>query len=500
MYLFGFNTYEQLEKTEESATNISASGWVIPDGKEPLGEVSVSVLTTEEAAGRGGANGQISFSVPFEKSMLFERFVPAVYKDGRFIALTDGVYISNPESLAHNRKPYSAPTSKKGILLDAATIGTERLTDLNVKRVVYNIPISFILGESTSECVDTVEYEYDGKTYFFDGYMLGGFDGLFKYLTDNGYHTTAIVLNDWNSQYPEIIHPLSRNKTAKSKYYAFNTEDEDGVKLMEAVALFLAERYSGGDYGLISDWVIGNEINQQKIWNYMATDDIDYYTESFEKSFRIFYNAIKANYANAHVSFSIDHDWNDNYGLSDKFFNARDILYKFNDFAKAGGNYDWGISIHPYPQPLPKVMFWNDKYEKDGTAAVLTPMNLSTITDVMTKEEFLDTTGSVRNMGVTEVGFSSYGGEEYQAAAFAYSYYIIDDNKYIDTYLLNRQSDDEDSLKSGLAIGIYDKDGNPKMIADVFKNIDSPAGDEYIPEMLEIIGASSLEEALDRAR
>lgn len=471
MYLFGLKTYE---------------GFETADTKEPLAEAS--------------AEKNVSFSVPFDKSMLFERFIPAVLVNGEYTALTEGVYISNPESLARNRKPYIAPESKKGLLLDAGTIGTDKLDNLNVKRVVYNIPISFILGESTSECIETVKYEYDGQTYCFDGYRLGGFDNLFKYLTDNGYHTTAIVLNDWNSQYPEIIHPLSRNKTAKSKYYAFNTEEEEGVRLMEAVALFLSERYSGGEYGLISDWVIGNEVNQQKIWNFMETSDLEEYTESLEKSFRTFYNAIKSNYANAHVSFSIDHDWNDNYGLPDKFFNARDIVYKFNDFAKAGGNYDWGISIHPYPQPLPKVMFWNDQYAKDETAAVLTPMNLSAITDVMTKEEFLDTGGMVRNMGVTEVGFSSYGGEEYQAAAFAYSYYIIDDNKYIDAYLLNRQSDDADSLKSGLAIGIYDRFGNPKLIADVFKNIDSPAGDDYIPKMLEIIGADSLEEALERAR
>lgn len=443
---------------------------------------------------------EIRLTIPYEKSYLFARFVPALLYEGQYVPLAEGEYVNNPETVATNKTPYFEPESKKGLLLDANTLGTELLTNLNVKRVVFNIPVSFILGESSNENFPTVNYEYNGKTYSFDGFMLGGFDSLFSYLTREGYHTTAIVLNDWNEDYPEIIHPKSRNKTYQSMYYAFNTEDEEGVRLMEAVALFLAERYNGGEYGLIQDWVIGNEINQQKIWNYMATDDTEYYTESFEQSFRTFYNAIKSGYSKAHVMYSIDHDWNDNNGNNARFFNARDIVYAFNKYAALHGNYDWGVSIHPYPAPLTKVRFWQDKYDKSEESRVLTPMNLATITDMMCKDEFLNNSGEVRNMAVTEVGFSSYPGEELQAAAFAYSYYIIEDNEYIDSYLLNRQTDDAESLKSGLAIGIYNKDYTPKYIAEVFAKIDTPEGGDYIPKMLETIGIESLEEALEIAR
>ena len=456
--------------------------------KEPIASVQMDDTTD-----------RLVLSVPFEQRLLFTRFVPAILRDGKYEQVDDGLYISNPEILADNNTPYSEPASKKGLLLDANTIGTEKLTDLNVKRVVFNIPISLIMGGSTSECVPTEYFDYCGQHYEFDGFMLGGFDSLFKYLSDNGYHTTVIVLNDWNTRFPGMIHQKARNKTSKSMYYAFNTEEEEGVRMMEAVALFLAGRYSG-EHGLVQDWVIGNEVNQQKIWNYMDTDDVKYYTASLEKSFRTFYNAIKSNYSNARVFFSIDHDWNDNGGNNGKFFNARDILYEFNACAESGGNYDWGVSIHPYPEPLTRVRFWQGSFEKTEEAPVLTPMNLTTITDFMQKDEFLDTLGNVRNLGVTEVGFSSGGGEELQAAAFAYSYYIIDDNEYIDSYLLNRQTDDADSLKSGLAIGIYNKDYTKKVIADVFSNIDTPAGEDYIPKMLELTGFKTLEEALQKAR
>lgn len=443
---------------------------------------------------------RVKLSVPFEQRLLFVRFMPAVLKDGEYKLIGEGKYIENPEILADNKSAYAEPSSKKGILLDANTVGTEKLTDLNVKRVVFNIPISLIMGGSSSEVVPTEYFDYCGQHYEFDGFRLAGFDSLFSYLTENGYHTTAVILNDWNTDFPSMIHPLSRNKTGSSMYYAFNTEEEDGVRRMEAVALFLAGRYNGGEHGLISDWVIGNEVNQQKIWNYMNISDDKLYTESFEKSFRTFYNAIKSGYSNARVFFSIDHDWNDNGGNNSAFINARDILYDFNECAKKGGNYDWGISIHPYPSPLTRVRFWQDTYDKSEEAEVLTPMNLAVITDLMQKSDFLNPDGNVRNMGVTEVGFSSGPGEKLQAAAFAYSYYIIEDNEHIDSYLLNRQTDDTDSLKSGLAIGIYNKDYSPKYIAEVFSNIDTPEGEAYIPQMLDIIGCESLEEALNRAR
>lgn len=443
----------------------------------------------------------VTFEFPFKDRHLFARFVPAVMYKGEYVGISTGRYIENPGALAQNTEPYWEPESKKGLLLDANTVNTEWLTNLDVKRVVYNLPLSLIMGETQNETYPTVDFVYNGKTYKFDGYNLAGFDTLFTYLTSQGYHTTVIILNDWNKEFPEMMHPLSRVRTGKSMYYAFNTQEEEGVREMEAAALFLADRYTSGEYGVIEDWVIANEINQQKIWNYMATNNLDYFVDSFEKSFRTFYNAIKSGYANAHICYSIDHDWNDNNGANGRFFNGKDVVTAFSEKAKLGGDYDWGLSLHPYPNPLPRVRFWNGKFDKTENASVVTPMNLSALTDFMQKPEFLSPTGKVRNLSVTELGFSSRVGEKVQAAAFAYCYFIIEDNEHIDSFLLNRQTDDTAALRSGLALGIYNNDYSSKRLAEVFKYIDNPeVNEEYYPEMLEIIGYDSLEEALEAAR
>lgn len=470
VYLFEFATYEKEDV----------------NGKYPMASLKKS--------------RDVEFMFKNKDRYLFSRFAPAVLYNGEYVLLSNAQYVTNPEVMAGNMDEYPVLTSKKGVLLDSDTIGQKELTDLNVKRVVYNIPLSLIIGESTNPECPTIEYWYNGQMYHFNGYLCAGYDKMFSYLTQNGYHSTAIILNDWNRKNPQMMHPLSRKRNGRAKYYAFNTEEEEGVRLMEATAKFLAQRYTCGEYGMVHDWVIANEVNQQGIWNYMATSDLNYYADSFEKSFRTFYNAIRANYSRAHVYFSVDHEWNSNGGNNAAFFNARDFIYKFSEKAQRGGNYDWALSIHPYPSPLSKTAFWYGNYDKSEYAYKITPMNLSAVTDMMQKQEFLDTWGNVRYIGITELGFSSRAGQKLQAAAFAYCYYIIEDNEYIDSFLLNRQYDDWEALRSGLALGIYSNDYSPKYILDVFRGIDTPDGYEYLGEMLQTIGADSLEEALEWAR
>ena len=103
-------------------------------------------------------------------------------------------------------------------------------------------------------------------------------------------------------------------------------------------------------------------------------------------------------------------------------------------------------------------------------------------------------------MTITELGFSSATGEKLQAAAFAYCYYIVDANPYINAFMMNRQTDAWEELRQGLAFGIYDTDQDPKYIYDVFKYIDTDQASEYTDFMLKILDAESLEEALSWAQ
>ncbi len=450
------------------------------------------------AFGPKGTECEICF--PYEEEYLFEQFVPALLVEGNYVPVGEGVYLSNPGALADNQEEYPFLESKKGLLLDPTMLGTENLTDLGVKHAIYNIPLSAIMGETADETFPTITYSYQGTDYLFNGAAINGYDGLFTYLTDLGMCSTAIVLNDWNENHIEMIHPQARDHTSGANYYMFNTAEEEGVKELEAVASFLAERYSSGEHGMVYSWVIANEINQFKTWNYMNTNDVAYYTQEFEKAFRIFYQAAKRRYAGAKVYFSIDHDWNSNGGDNRIYFNAKDLIEGINQAAHRHGNYDWGIAIHPYPNPLTRVNYWSQEYDKTQEAETLSIMNLNVLTDFLAQEEYLDTEGQVRSITITELGFSSKFGEKLQAAAFAYCYYITEANPYIEAFIMNRQTDAPEEMAQGLSFGIYEYDHSEKFLKEIFRNIDTEEGEGYVDFMLNILGADSLEEALEWAR
>lgn len=448
--------------------------------------------------GRKDRDWEIRFT--YRDTYLFKRFIPALRIDGNYVQVGEGVYLANPEALAENQDPYPDLGSKKGILLDPTMVGTPELTDLNVKHAIYNIPLSHIMGETSDQTFPTITYTYRGRNYTFNGAAVNGYDGLFTYLSNQGMTATAVVLNDWNEAFPELIHPESRNQDSGAYYYMFNASEEEGTRTLEAVASFLAQRYSDGKYGMVHSWVIANEINQNRVWNYMNTKDVEHYASEFEKSFRIFYQAVKSHYANARVYFSIDHAWNSNEGDSGSFFNGRDILEAFNTAALKHGNYDWGIAIHPYPEPLTRVNYWSQEYDKTRDASHLSIMNLNVLTDMLSEEAYLDRAGEVRSVTITELGFSSGSGERLQAAAFAYCYYIVEDNSYVDAFLMNRQTDAPEEVMAGMAFGVYEYDHTEKYIKSVFRDIDTARAGEYTDFLLNILGADSLEEALSWAR
>lgn len=126
-------------------------------------------------------------------------------------------------------------------------------------------------------------------------------------------------------------------------------------------------------------------------------------------------------------------------------------------------------------------------------------MNLNVLTDMLSEEAYLDRSGEVRSVTITELGFSSGSGERLQAAAFAYCYYIVEANPYVDAFLMNRQTDAPEEVKAGLSFGVYEYDHTGKYIKEVFRNIDTNRAKEYTGFMLKILGADSLEEALSWA-
>lgn len=435
-------------------------------------------------------------------SRLFSKFVIAVKKDGEFLPISRPHYITNPEAIARYSPSFGNTTSKKGLLVDPEKLKTPELDDLGVKHAAYNIPLSRILGGTSNEYYPTVHYNYNGRSYAFNGQIIAEYDYIFSTLTNKGITTTAIILNDIHPGYMQLIHPKARSG-GHAPYYAFNATDEAGTEYLAAIGSFLAERYSGNGHGKVMNWVIGNEINARSEWNYIEYMDTKSYVEEYAKAFRVFYNSIVSVNGNARVYISLDQQWGKSL-YSKNGYSSKEILDEFNRNITAGGNIDWGVAQHPYNYPLTSAKAWSTSGKAGSyvlnseTTPVITIKNIHVLTDYLQKEEYLTDSGQVRHVILSEMGYTSTAGQELQAASFVYAYKIIESNQYIDSMLFSRETDASAEVSQGLALGISTLGGGRKSIYDAFKYVDTAESAKYTDFALRVIGIGSWGEVISR--
>ena len=446
---------------------------------------------------------EITFPLNYKQAdnRLFDKFAIGIKQNGKYILLSDSSYITNPEARASYTYAYPKTSSIKGILVDPFKLKGNELTDLGIKQGAYNILVGRLLGPTSSANYPTIHYNYNGKTYQFDGQIVAEYDIVFSRLTQLGIQTTAIILNDWDGGHLGLIHPNAR-RAGSCPYYMFNAADKVGVDYLGAVATFLAERYSGTKHGQVVNWVIANEINARSHWNYYPAVGTEEYTKAYADGFRVFYNAIKSVNACAKIYMPLDQTWNRN--LNDGNYDARDVLDHFNSYIKSYGNIDWDLSHHPYPVPLTHAAFWNmpSNYKRlnlisnSADSRMVTIQNIHVVTDYLQREEFRNPAGESRSVILSELGFTSTSGQAVQAAALAYGYKIAAANKHIDGFLLNRHVDAHVEMAQGMAFGICNADGSHKQAYNVYKHIDGPGAEDAAAFAKSIIGISSWSEVI----
>lgn len=447
----------------------------------------------------------VSFVLPLgygtEHDRLHCSFVLAVFDGSSYHAISNRAYVSNPEVLALNKNPYQEPTSKKGLTLDGDMMSDA--LELGVANVSVSMTFDQLIGEG-------IDYNYKGKTYHFNRKMVESYDEIVSAYSAKGINVTAILVNGWNDAVPQLM-PQGIQRVNGANYYMFNTSTKEGTETLEAMSSFLALRYSGlqGSEGKISNWVIGNEINNQ-VWNYAGPKELIPYVQEFMKGFRICYTSIKSISSNDRIFFSTDFYWKEtNPTLLN--YAARDVIDLFAQMSRDGGDMDWGLAYHPYPDPMTEPEFWDDsnvgengisRVTDSADSYIVNFQNLHVLTDYFKRQELLAKDGSVRHIILSEQGFTSQSPtrgnvEQIQAAALAYAYYIADSNPYIDAFLLHRQVDNIDETNINIAVGLWNCDmttpgvvnaTSKKKAWEVYRDIDKRKSLETVKFAKEIIG------------
>ena len=444
------------------------------------GTVGQVVATTDRAA-----NASFTFPLNYYNadSNLSKKFLVAVKSGGSMVQVSDEHYITNPEAIA-TKTVARNDHGMKGILPNSADEATFK--DLGVAQMVYNLYMGDIVGPGDGSNV--VNFSYNGVDYQFNGAALAQYDGFVRWCSINNFQLTMTILNNKTAAGADLIHPLSRDSHV-CPGYAMNTKEDGGTQHLKAIAAFLAQRYSGGAYGTVDNWVIGNEVNARTEWYYLNSTNIELNVSEYVKAFRIFYNEIKAVNANARVYTSFDQEWNrkSNPGC----FLSKEYLDRFNYYINREGNIDWSLSVHPYNAPLFDPYAWKQQSQYVSTSITtpyITMENIYILTDYMCQASFLAPNGNVRNISLSEIGYTSSFGEDAQAASITYAYTMAENNPYISSFILFRETDDAHEMESHIAQGLKNLDGSKKMAYDFYKNLGTANAASYKAQASSIIG------------
>lgn len=396
---------------------------------------------------------------------------------------------------------YPASPTLKGLQVNMV----EDAIRLGVGHAALNLNLPTIMRPERTD--STIAFTSGGRQYYFDGEYLEKFDRRVKELSDHGIVVNLILLNSRRWDGVEI-HPQMEKALLHPDYNpegfisAFNVVTEEGRRHYRAFVEFVAARYTRPDamYGRACGYIIGNEVDSGWIWCNAGEKTVDEYVREYEQAMRIAFEAARSVYARARVYVSLDHMWNIPYREEPtRYYRGRDILEKLASLSRAGGDFEWAVAYHPYPEDLARASFWDDQTALDSfDTPRITFKNLGVLSRYL-DQPHLQYAGRRRRIILSEQGFHSDENEEserIQAAAYAYAYWIVERTPGIDAFILHAHVDNRDEF--GLNLGLWRRDkqslsgnapGSPKPIYEVFRDVDGPRREEIFRQARAVIGA-----------
>lgn len=379
---------------------------------------------------------------------------------------------------------------------------------LGVHHAAINVNLSGLFDGDKRE--GNPRWTSDGREFAFQKGMLAALDRQVKPLSDAGVTVYLIIL-----AYPSgdaardavLLHPSARADRNFS-IGAFNNVTDEGQRWFRAVMEFLSDRWSGAhpEHGRVQGWIIGNEVNSHWLWYNLGKMPMEQAAAEYEKAFRMAHESVRKASANARLYIPLDHHWKASMpGISaEEATSGRDFMDTFARLAREGkgGDYDWHLAHHPYPDDLGNPRTWLDKAATpDDDSPHVTFKNLEVLSRHLSRPELL-WKGQPRRVILSEQGFHTLAnpeGEDLQAAAFAYAWEKCRRVPLVDAFIYHRHVDH--SQEGGLMLGLWKNvpgsistPGRQKRIYSLFKAAGTPEWPAAAEFALPLAGLKSWDE------
>lgn len=232
-------------------------------------------------------------------SKLQTKFVLAVKtkKIGTYTIICTPQFISNPEKLAAYNYAFPRTSTKKGLQVNPAYI--EDAVELGVKHTGYNICLDDLIAAPGQENdILGISFSHNGKTYWFNRGVVESIDHTLDQFKQKGIVVSAILLMRWRADLAYLV-PSAAREPGHS-YYALNTSEAKARNHWDAVFTFLAQRYAAKS--LISNWILGNEVNNYGTYHYTGSNVLANNVKIYTDAYRLAYIALRSVYGKARVS------------------------------------------------------------------------------------------------------------------------------------------------------------------------------------------------------
>ena len=454
-------------------------------------------------------------------------------------------YASEIASLNNkNEGPFEVVT-KKGLTEEIPST-VDKAVEMGVGNTVINWDLTEMIyanEDAEGKPIDNskknaIKFQSNGETFYFNANFIKEQDGFISAYTKNGINVTLVIIS-WvqtlqGSSYPASLRYPTKNTDTQTM--GFNTSNDLGSKYFIAAMEFIAKRYSDKNSAFVDQFVIGNEIDYTYDWYLIQPRvnsegayqraDWNTFMEEFARSFRLANLAVKKYNAGGKVVLSLTHNWAEDcyesYGWgSSEGISTSTKTVRINSYAPKEivdwlvreegkrGNFDWGLSVHPYPIGTTSSNPINTDPDPSKIGSVAHPINGNadtspwiTVANLELYQQYLERPanqykGQTRTVSITEASICNKKTDDpdyqqslqEQAASIAMMYYraacipCINQVAYFEYH--------DQNVVGNYNLGLVQLDGVEKPSLNVWKYVDSNKSQAFANKYLKYIAPNA---------
>lgn len=319
-----------------------------------------------------------------------------------------------------------------------------------------------------------ISHVWNGKTYYFVKSVMDMYDRLMRPCIERGIPCLVRLINRFSYRLKGsdealrrvIGHPGYEDTGFSEQMSAFNIRTEEGLDMYCACVDFLCARYADPKSPLFSAVIldVGNEINAQAVWHNAGPMTASAFMEEYTEEMRLAHLIGRTYNADLRVHMSLDHYFAVSLRPDPlRYYAGRECLALAAAMSRRDGDFDWGVSYHPYPEDLTHPDFYNDRTAQPTFDTPRITMKNAELWQYLATHPSLTYRGQARRVLFDEQGFHTDASDPESENKGAYAFMLLWEKMKrcpaIEQFLINRYTDMPLGDEGGLHLGLRYEEG-----------------------------------------